>query len=143
MLTNELSGAIRTIEGILHDLRMGNEICVSDIEANLVEWRGALYGATQGKDPLFTEYDMYTVTIDNKIYRFRWPDDAYDHIKTFYCTGGALFATSIGVNELPFHPDGLRPSDHLGCTTVLLGMCGNYSDPVYWIEASKTNLKRV
>lgn len=37
MLTNELSGAIRTIEGILHDLRMGNEICVSDIEANLVE----------------------------------------------------------------------------------------------------------
>lgn len=86
---------------------------------------------------------MYTVTIDNKTYRFQWPDDAYDHIKTFYSTGGALFATSIGVNELPFHPDGLRPSDHLGCTTVLLGMCGNYSDPVYWIEASKTNLKRV
>lgn len=52
-LDRELSGAIRTIEMMIEKRSAGEEICISDIEANLVEWRGALYGATKGNDPLF------------------------------------------------------------------------------------------
>lgn len=141
-LNNELSSAISTLEKVLRDLRMGNEICVSDIEVKLYGWRSALYTATKGNDPLFDEYDMYDVTIEGCKYRFKWPDDAFDYIKTFYVTGGFIFATSIGVNELPFHPDGIRPSDLSSCTTVCLGN-HPHDACVTWIEASKTNLKRV
>lgn len=138
----ELSGAIRTIEMMLEKMDASEEICVSDIEAKLYEWRTALYNATKGNDPLFDEYDMYDVEIDGIQYRFKWPDDSFDIIKTFYMTGGFLFATSVGVNALPFSPDGLRPSDFRSCTTVCLGYHDHDGD-VVWIEAGKTNLRRV
>lgn len=141
-LDRELSGAIRKLEEVLDDLSAGNEINVSDIEAKLYEWRSALYNATKGNDPLFDEYDMYDVEIEGINYRFKWPNDAFDYIKTFYMTGGFIFATSIGVNELPFNPDGIRPSDHAGCTTVCLGHYA-HNGHCAWIEACKTNLKRV
>ena len=37
-LDRELSGAIRTIEMMLDKLSAKEEFCVSDIEADLVEW---------------------------------------------------------------------------------------------------------
>lgn len=141
-LERELSGAISTIEMMLEKLSAKEEICLSDIEAKLYEWRGTLYNATKGNDPLFDEYDMYDVEIEGIQYRFKWPDDAFDSIKTFYLTGGFLFATSVPGNSLPFSPDGIRPSNILSCTTVCLGYHphNGYSG---WIEAGKTNLKRV
>ncbi|QJI10817.1 hypothetical protein GuL6_162 [Buttiauxella phage vB_ButM_GuL6] len=144
-LSHELSGAIRTIEMMLDKLSAKEEFCVSDIEANLVEWRGALYGETKGNDPLFAEYDVYNVKIWNTEYRFKWPGDAYGHIQTFYITGGMVFATSIGASELPINPDSKvttpNPFRH---TTICVGMTEDFSkNYTGWIEAHNTNLKRV
>ncbi|AOG16290.1 hypothetical protein E_162 [Cronobacter phage vB_CsaM_leE] len=144
-LDRELSMAIRTIEMMLDKLSAKEEFCVSDIEADLVEWRGALYEATKGNDPLFDEYDVYNVKVWNTEYRFKWPGDAYGHIQTIYVTGGMVFATSVGASELPINPNSkVTTPNPLGHTTVCLGMAEDFS-PNYsgWIEASKTNLKRV
>lgn len=144
-LDRELSGAISTLEKVLDDLSAGEEINVSDIEAKLYEWRGALYNATKGNDPLFSEYDVYNVKIWNTEYRFKWPGDAYGHIQTFYVTGGMVFATSVGASELPINPKSkISTPNPFGHTTVCLGMAEDFS-PRYtgWIEACKTNLKRV
>lgn len=141
MLTNELSGAIRTLEKVLDDLSAGKEINVSDIEAKLYEWRGALYNATKGNDPLFDEYDVHEVELWNQKYRFKWPNDSYDFIKTLYTSGGYLYATSVSVHDLLLSPDGVSLPNTFSHTTVCLGDIG--SNQVSWIEASKTNLKRV
>lgn len=140
-LERELSGAISTIEMMLEKRSAGEEICISDIEAKLVEWRGALYGATKGNDPLFDEYDMYEVELWNKKYRFKWPDDSYDFINTLYTSGGYLYATSVSVHDLGLSPNGVSLPNTFSHTTVCLGEI-EYNR-VSWIEASKTDLKRV
>lgn len=140
-LERELSGAIRTIEMMIEKRSAWEEICISDIEANLVEWRGALYGATKGNDPLFDEYDMYEVELWNQKYRFKWPNDSYDFINTLYTSGGYLYATSVSVHDLGISDGVIYLPNTFSHTTVCL------SD-VEWkhvgfVEASKTNLKRV
>lgn len=144
-LDRELSGAIRTLEKVLDDLSAGEEVNVSDIEAKLYEWRGALYNATKGNDPLFDEYDVYNVKVWNTEYRFKWPGDSYGHIQSIYVTGGMVFATSVGASELPINPNSkITTPNPFGHTTVCLGVAEDFS-PKYsgWIEACKTNLKRV
>lgn len=140
-LDRELSMAIRTIEMMLDKLSAKEEFCVSDIEADLVEWRGALYEATKGNDPLFDEYDVHEVELWNQKYRFKWPNDSYDFIKTLYTSGGYLYATSVSVHDLLLSPDGVSLPNTFSHTNVCLGDIG--SNQVSWIEASKTNLKRV
>ena len=127
-LDRELSMAIRTIEMMLDKLSAKEEFCVSDIEADLVEWRGALYEATKGNDPLFDEYDVYNVKVWNTEYRFKWPGDAYGHIQTIYVTGGMVFATSVGASELPINPNSkVTTPNPLGHTTVCLGVAEDFS----------------
>lgn len=140
-LDRELSGAIRAIEMMLEKRSTGEEICISDIEAKLVEWRGALYGATKGNDPLFDEYDMYEVELWNKKYRFKWPDNSYDFINTLYTSGGYLYATSVSVHDLGLSPDGVCLPNTFSHTTVCISDI-EYNH-VSWVEASKTDLKRV
>lgn len=144
-LDTQLSGAISTIEMILDKLSAKEEFCISDIEVKLHEWRSDLYKATHGNDPLFALYEVFNVKIWNTEYRFKWPNDAHEHIRTFYVAGGMLFATSVGVSELPINPDRtIGTPNHWQHTTICVGEAGDFSpNYVGWIEASVTNLTRV
>lgn len=140
-LDTQLSGAISTIEMILEKLSAKEEFCISDIEVKLHEWRSDLYTATHGNDPLFALYEVYDVTIGNADYRFMWPNDAYDHIRTFYVSDNVLYATSVSIMDLRLEPNGeiTRSPIHEG-TTVIISPLQSQS---HWIEAGKTNLTRV
>ncbi len=146
-LSCELSGAIRKLEQVLDDLSAGKEINVTDIEAKLYEWRSALYTATKGNDPLFDEYQVYEVELWGDKYRFKWPNDAFGSINSLYVSGGYLYATDVSVHDLGISPDNqVDLPNTFRHTTVCLGAisgfrCGSLG--VSWVQASKTNLKRV
>lgn len=84
---------------------------------------------------------MYEVELWNQKYRFKWPNDSYDFINTLYTSGGYLYATSVSVHDLGLSPDGVSLPNTFSHTTVCLGEI-EYNH-VSWVEASKTDLKRV
>lgn len=144
-LNHELSGAIRTIEMMLDKLSAKEEFCVSDIEASLVEWRGALYGATNGEDIIFKDDFYYTVTLFNVNHSFKWPKDAYGHIESFILENDKIYATDVCSVDLQHNPDNTisLPTTH-SCTKVLVGsLPGVWNGSMFITSASKTNLKMV
>ena len=50
---NDLANAIVTVETIISQLHNKEEICVSDLEHKIHEWRGTVYKETNGKHLLF------------------------------------------------------------------------------------------
>lgn len=147
----DLGNAILTVEAVIAKLKNKEEICISDIESNLYEWRGSLYKETNGNHPLFG--DEYSVTCyDNNLqrveFRFVWPSDAIDVIKSIFISEGVVYASSADTGQLKAYPvwaggymtGKMKYRTPTGEHTVAIDKLNVKTQA---IQASKTNLRKV
>lgn len=136
-LENELNTAIALLESTMQALEAREEICLSDMQATVHELRASLWKATGGNAPVLWD-GTHRVDLLNRHYEFEWPEDAAGHIRSFYLSGGSLYACSASVLDLDIDPDdGISaPEDE----TVVELDSNVESNEDFSIRSCKTNL---
>lgn len=141
----DLGNAIYTVQTIINQLQNKEEICISDLEHRLYEWRATLYKETLGDSINVNDHFSLVMIDDNQNtqeYRFEWPTTAMEPIRSIYASKNTLYACSASVLDLE-HYRGMGteiiipPSD---ATTVCLGYI---NAPAFKVQSSKTNIKEI
>lgn len=149
-VVNDLGNAIQTVEGILHKLWNKEEICISDIESSLYEWRGTLFKETDGHHPLFIadgkryKFSMVDNNKNEVKFSFVWPDEAMEPIRSVVVSEGVVYVSSADTGEILAIPVNdssshcyIIPAEHY------VVRVGKINMPVHCVQASKTNLHEV
>lgn len=150
-LVADLSNAISVVESVIAKLKNKEEICISDIESSLYEWRGALFAKTQGNHPLFYAGDKrykFSLRGQNMVeteFAFLWPSEAMEPIRSVVVSKGIVYVTSADTGEILPVPVDDEHTEHFYIIPDIhqTFRVGKINLPDHCIQASKTNLIEV